>query len=333
MSTLDYATRAKNIKNKPQVNQLMTKKALIKEYVHEIEHLKADLAATRQRNGVFLDEENYTKLLEESESRRVHVEEQGRKIEVLNIRYDKAMEEHRHKMKVYNETRAALQDTKEDLDRTKGTLEQTEKTLADTQQSLVEETVLRQAHEKTEGKLDTIGNGLIKTLGQTVSDIDLLQEKIQRKHELDSRNKEAWSKSQTQVRDVTQMVESMIKEHTELHTRLVEVWSTRAREFIVDGLVKKMESTQVKIQSTLKEFSSGKEELLFGMGENKDELNKVFEGLKVLREEVKDHIGEGLREMNDAAQLKNAEILTELAEFQQAVSSRSCLKEMILTNP
>ncbi|RPB21587.1 kinesin-domain-containing protein [Terfezia boudieri ATCC MYA-4762] len=319
MSTLDYATRAKNIKNKPQVNQLMTKKALIKEYVHEIEHLKADLAATRQRNGVFLDEENYTKLLEESESRRVHVEEQGRKIEVLNIRYDKAMEEHRHKMKVYNETRAALQDTKEDLDRTKGTLEQTEKTLVDTQQSLVEETALRQAHEKTEGTLDTIGTGLMKTLGQTVSDIDLLQEKIQRKYELDLRNKEAWSKSQTQVQDVTQLVESMIKGHTELHTRLIEVWSTKAREFIVDGLVKKLEATQVKIQSTLEGFSSGKEQLLLGMGQNKDALNEVFEGLKILREEVKVHIGEGLREMNDAAQLKNAEILTELAEFQQAL--------------
>jgi len=326
MSTLDYATRAKNIKNKPQVNQLMAKQAMIGECVHKIERLKADLAATRQRNGVFLDEENYTKLLEESESRRVHVEEQGRKIEVLNIRYDKVMEEHRQKIKIYHETRAALQDTKEDLDRTKGTLEQTEKTLADTQQSLVEETALRQAHEKTEGKLDTIGNGLIRTLGQTVSDIDLLQEKIQRKHELDLRNKEAWSKSQTQVQDVTQMVESMIKDHTELHTRLVEMWCIRAREFIIDGLVKKMEATQMKIQSTLEEFSSGKEELLLGMGVNKDALNEVFEGLKFLREEVKDHIGEGLREMNDAAQLKNAEILTELAEFQQAVCSWSCLR-------
>lgn len=30
MSTLDYASRAKNIKNKPEVNQKFTKKALIK---------------------------------------------------------------------------------------------------------------------------------------------------------------------------------------------------------------------------------------------------------------------------------------------------------------
>ena len=37
LSTLDYAHRAKNIKNKPQVNQKTTKKVLLKEYSMEIE--------------------------------------------------------------------------------------------------------------------------------------------------------------------------------------------------------------------------------------------------------------------------------------------------------
>src|SRR5579862_7839626 len=43
ISTLDYANKAKSIHNKPQVNQMMTKKALIKEYVEMIERLKGDL--------------------------------------------------------------------------------------------------------------------------------------------------------------------------------------------------------------------------------------------------------------------------------------------------
>jgi kinesin family protein 11 len=42
-STLNYANRAKNIKNTPEINQKMTKKALIKEYLVEIDRLKADL--------------------------------------------------------------------------------------------------------------------------------------------------------------------------------------------------------------------------------------------------------------------------------------------------
>lgn len=43
LSTLDYAVRAKTIRNKPEVNQKMTKGALIREYVNEMERLKQDL--------------------------------------------------------------------------------------------------------------------------------------------------------------------------------------------------------------------------------------------------------------------------------------------------
>uniref|UniRef100_A0A665VPQ6 Kinesin-like protein n=1 Tax=Echeneis naucrates TaxID=173247 RepID=A0A665VPQ6_ECHNA len=51
LSTLEYASRAKNIMNKPEVNQKLTKRTLIKEYTEEIERLKRDLAATRDKNG------------------------------------------------------------------------------------------------------------------------------------------------------------------------------------------------------------------------------------------------------------------------------------------
>ena len=44
LSTLEYAHRAKNIVNKPEVSQKLTKKALIKEYTEEIEHLKQSIS-------------------------------------------------------------------------------------------------------------------------------------------------------------------------------------------------------------------------------------------------------------------------------------------------
>ncbi len=43
LSTLEYAHRAKNIRNKPEINQRMTKRALLRDYANEIEKLKADL--------------------------------------------------------------------------------------------------------------------------------------------------------------------------------------------------------------------------------------------------------------------------------------------------
>lgn len=62
MSTLDYAHRAKNIKNKPEVNQKMTKRVLLREYSSTIERLKAELQATREKNGVYLPIEQYQKM-------------------------------------------------------------------------------------------------------------------------------------------------------------------------------------------------------------------------------------------------------------------------------
>jgi kinesin family protein 11 len=47
ISTLDYAFRAKNIRNKPQVNQTVSKKTLFREFTSEIEKLKSELIATR----------------------------------------------------------------------------------------------------------------------------------------------------------------------------------------------------------------------------------------------------------------------------------------------
>lgn len=43
ISTLDYALRAKSIQNKPEINQRMTKGALLGQYATEIERLKLDL--------------------------------------------------------------------------------------------------------------------------------------------------------------------------------------------------------------------------------------------------------------------------------------------------
>ncbi|KAL2097857.1 hypothetical protein ACEWY4_007064 [Coilia grayii] len=62
LSTLEFANRAKNLLNKPQVNQKLTKKALIKEYKEEIERLKCNLASTRGKNEVYLSVDNFENL-------------------------------------------------------------------------------------------------------------------------------------------------------------------------------------------------------------------------------------------------------------------------------
>lgn len=59
-STLEYASRAKNIHNRPQLgHDLMLKRVLVRDMAKEIARLNADLAAARTKNGVWLDEANY----------------------------------------------------------------------------------------------------------------------------------------------------------------------------------------------------------------------------------------------------------------------------------
>jgi len=55
LSTLDYAYRAKSIKNQPTVNQKLTKKVIMKEYLEQVELLKVQLMQTREKNGVYLE--------------------------------------------------------------------------------------------------------------------------------------------------------------------------------------------------------------------------------------------------------------------------------------
>lgn len=53
------ACRAKNIRNRPELNQKISKTTMIKELAAEIEKLKVDLQCTREKNGVFLSADRH----------------------------------------------------------------------------------------------------------------------------------------------------------------------------------------------------------------------------------------------------------------------------------
>lgn len=67
LSTLDYAHRAKNIRNKPELNQKMLKSALIKDLYADIERLKQEVRAAREKNGVYLPHDRF--IQEEAEKK------------------------------------------------------------------------------------------------------------------------------------------------------------------------------------------------------------------------------------------------------------------------
>ncbi|KAL2990339.1 hypothetical protein AAZX31_11G193600 [Glycine max] len=69
LSTLDYASRAKSIKNKPEANQKVSKVVLLKDLYMEIDRMKEDIRAAREKNGVYISHERFAK--EEAEKKLV----------------------------------------------------------------------------------------------------------------------------------------------------------------------------------------------------------------------------------------------------------------------
>jgi len=75
LSTLDYACRAKNITNYPKINEVLCRKAMLKEYTKEVERLKRDLLATREKNGVNLSLDSYDTMKTLIDRQRVEIKE------------------------------------------------------------------------------------------------------------------------------------------------------------------------------------------------------------------------------------------------------------------
>ena len=118
-NTLDYARRAKNIKNKPTVNQAISKRALIKQYVEQIDQLNAELAACREQNGVYLDPAQYERMKEDLESLT-------KEKEARNIQDAKLEEEMTSIKKLLDETQEQLEKTSAELGETKEELKVTQ---------------------------------------------------------------------------------------------------------------------------------------------------------------------------------------------------------------
>lgn len=319
ISTLDYAFRAKNIRNKPQVNQMISKKTLLREFTTEIEKLKGELIATRQRNGVYLTTGNYEEIVGESESRKILSEEQKAKIETMEANLRNKVQELFSLTSNFNILKKDNEGTRLILDETKGVLEKTEIVLADTRQNLTEETTLRKAHQSTEEQLNNVGGELISTLERTVGDVVGLHSKIRRKSDLQVLNRREWQSSQVQVADVTKVVESRMSNFQREHGQLITVLADRMQAFVQEEL-RKLGLTRDFLNVKTTSFETSEKEVIEQTSAAKEDTNQVLEEIKVLREDVKQKVGEGLNGLSVAAGRISAEIINELGGFHTQVS-------------
>jgi kinesin family protein 11 len=171
-STLNYALKAKSIRNRPQVNQRMTRNSLLKEYVSEIERLKADVQAAREKNGLFISEERWKEHEEEQELARTEALEAKNQVGIIESRLRNMQEEFDQSIAVLKIKDSELKDVREKIAETEQVLEQTKGELQETEDALRDETVVRKAHEETEAALHEVATGLREVATQGLSDLD-----------------------------------------------------------------------------------------------------------------------------------------------------------------
>lgn len=180
LSTLDYALRAKSIRNKPEVNQRMTRNALLKEYVAEIERLKADVMAAREKNGIFFSEENWNKINTEHELKVTEAEESRRQIEVIEGQLKAVREEFEQSISLLIKTDGELKETKEKLEHSEKEVERKDGELTVVKGALEEEIVIRRAHQKTELTINGVSTQLKKVAHDGLSDLGGVFDKLGR---------------------------------------------------------------------------------------------------------------------------------------------------------
>lgn len=189
MSTLEYAFRAKNIKNRPEINQKMAKRQVIKEYTSEINTLRIQLESMRKQIGVYLPTDTFNKMekdAKEAKEKVILFEEillnKERELEELKALFDQKSVEHEN-------AEIKLVQIGNNYESTKLNLETATKSLEETKTRLEEQKFIVQEHQKTETEFHNKGEIVLNNLNQVIEDTSGLFSKIEREENLSEKNK------------------------------------------------------------------------------------------------------------------------------------------------
>jgi kinesin family protein 11 len=181
LSTLDYAHRAKNITNKPEVNQKISKKEKLLEYHHEIDKLKMELLAAREKDGVFLPKDAY----EEQIKTKLRQEEE---IVYLTKGLKAKEDEMENFLEMFNDTKARLEQTTEERDKTIRALDCTRSVLSKTENDKRQQEYLKQKHKETEKKISLQAKTLLSVSDNSTKDLLRVHDKLERQKVIDVSN-------------------------------------------------------------------------------------------------------------------------------------------------
>ncbi|XP_038620543.1 kinesin-like protein KIF11 [Tachyglossus aculeatus] len=282
LSTLEYAHRAKNIMNKPEINQKLTKKALIKEYTEEIERLKRDLAAAREKNGMYISVESYEAMNGKLTVQEEQITEYVEKIGVME-------EELKRVTELFLDNKNELEQYKADLQSKEKELKCTQKTLQETKIQLVEEEYVTTVLENTEEQLHETASQLLNTVEETTKDVSGLHLKLDRKKAIDQHNTRAQEVFGSQMNSIFNDLHTLVNDGSTKQERMFDLYSTLIGNQMTAHLSSLKDITKIALGS----FTSITEMVSTGVSQFSDAVSKEAfleaENRDILQKRIEEH--------------------------------------------
>ncbi|XP_060896366.1 kinesin-like protein KIF11 isoform X1 [Labrus mixtus] len=245
LSTLEYASRAKNIMNKPEVNQKLTKRTLIKEYTEEIERLKRDLAATRDKNGVYISTENYESMMSQITAQELSSAEYTDRIAAMEEELKKVTE-------LFVDSKTKLEQCTAELDDKQQRLEETSQDLQQTKVKLShEEFICSEISSVQDVLYDTAGQ-LLSTVDASTSDVSGLHDKLDRKKKVEQHNNGIQQSFAQRMDGAFSNVQRCVQQQGAKHQDMLSSYSQS-----IDGVLVMNEAALKGALTTMESFVGG----------------------------------------------------------------------------
>ncbi|CAO2200360.1 unnamed protein product [Urochloa humidicola] len=199
LSTLDYAHRAKSIKNRPEVNQKMMKSTLIKDLYGEIDRLKAEVYAAREKVGVYIPKDRYQQEENERKAMADQIEQMNASLEANQKLITDLQEKYDSELHHSAELSKKLEVTEKCLDHTSNLLSTTKEDLKQAQYNLREKDFIISEQKKAENALTHQACTLRSDLEKSTRDNASLYSKIAREDKLSATNRSVVNTFQTDL--------------------------------------------------------------------------------------------------------------------------------------
>ena len=234
LSTLDYAYRARNIRNTPEANQTVTKRRLLQEQEQELASLRRQLRAQREKDGVYVDAAQYGLLEAELERRRGRVDE-------LEARIAQTEEELREVEMLMRESERRAARAEDEAARAQSRLEETAGRLEETAQWLAaaKGAVARQERElarqrQTEGELRASALALVRHYRTAIAHVEALHAKLERVAAADAAHRRSADLYRRSIADRAARVARSVADYTARNSADVDALKGVITSFAAD---------------------------------------------------------------------------------------------------